>query len=662
MPVIIDLMENPRQFCGQWDSLVHARAEEVEVTLRIEKEECTVLVRQRDLYVISPNADVRYIDVVEDREGFVFSAPALNHAIHVVSEYAGGPRPPANQRALVVFAISEAARFAPFRVILYGLHHGGRSCNWTKLRGIMNNWAHIRHVLGRDTFLTALSLPDLYIAQRRLQYHELTQSYWYLESILPNKAPAQITQKDSTLQCLSGEQQYKMCYFGQENPVEQGVLPDGSNTYVGQGINVVTATGPNVESLKPALFIPEVYKTGDVIHTSQMNLSESASQASDDFTEVFQSSEISSELKTGAGLVFFSGGISAKYGTSGKLEQSAKFYSAIASAETAKHAVAAPYLLPEGMRRIIHPIVQKYIDDPATPPRLLFEVYGTHIVSAASIGGCIQVNGVYKSEKQISNSEFQAAIDLGCSYISAHAEGKATQEQQRIISSTSIHCKSYGGDVTVAASMHSFDEISKAFKAWAESIRAKGNQVLSKVYAYRPLWDLAQKVERREEIKNAFIELAMENYATVSQYFQISIPMTISTPLRTLEGELLVAFMLLPGLNEYIRPSAMVKLSPGFIFEKIPYPDGTVCFRSQASGRYVGVCVSPGGRERNWLYANCTAIEDRQRFMLEVEAKRYRIRSCYNGMYVTARREDASIHFVANGTKAEALLFEMSRV
>lgn len=660
MPVVINLLENnARIFNNQWDSFFDWRSGEVDVQLHMgEDTQCTVRVRKTDLYVITQHAAVEYMRVPD----FEFEAESLKGAIAAISHYHGGAYPPEKQRAMVVFAISEAARFDPFRMILYNLCNRGTTFRWTGLLGIMNNWMHIRHALGRDTHLTALSLADLYIAQRMMGNAELSRSYQYLEQLLPSRTPMSSAEVGKISQSQFGRQQYLLRYYGDSDLGEHGVLPDGSNTYVGQGINVITASGPNVESLKPALFVPEAYRTGDVIHTSQMNLSESASQASEDFTEVFQSSEISSELKTGAGLVFFSGGISAKYGTSGKLEQTAKFYSAIASVETAKHAVAAPYLLPEGMRRIVHPLVQKYIDDPTTPPRLLFEVYGTHIVSAASIGGCIQVNGVYKSDKQISNSEFQAAIDLGCSYISAHAEGKATQEQQRIISSTSIHCKSYGGDVTVAASMHSFDEISKAFKVWAESIRAKENQVLSKVYAYRPLWELAQKAERREEIKNAFIELGKENYSAVARYFQISVPMTISTPLRTIDGELLIAYMLLLGIDSYIRPSVMRKLSPNFIFEKIPYPDGTVCFRSKASGQYVGVCVCPDGKERNWLYANCTAIEDRQRFELEVEAKRYRIRSCHNGMYVTARHEESGIHFVTNGTKAEALLFEMNRV
>lgn len=628
---------------------------------------CTVTLRHTDLYITSANAAVAYQDVDDDVKPLTFNRHALRDAILCVGDAAREAT--AEQKALVVFAVSEAARFEPLRNVLYIVMNRFRVCNWTALRGFLNNWVKIRQAIGLGERLRKLTMNNLRDAARDIQEAgtraEVQKALAYiLDFILRNEVEYSLAGHEQYLdldQLLAARLDRDIAYFGQPYPAGAVRTAAGFNTYVGQGINVITATGPNVESLTAPLFIPQVYQGGSYIHVSPINLSESASQASDEFTQVFKSQEISASLKTGDGLAFFSGGLSAKYGTGDKLTETAKFYSAVASVETSKHMLSAAFLNGKDMRRIVFPQVLKQIDDPSIAPQTLFEVYGTHLVTGASLGGCIQVNGLYRSSERITNAQFQAAVDLGCAYISAHAQAEATQEQKRIIASTSIHCKSYGGDVTVAASMHSFEEISKSFKEWAQSIRTLDNQVLSKVYSYFPLWTLAADKARRDAIERAFIALAQANYAAVAKYFKIQAPVMLLAPVRTLEGKLLTACMRV--MPDYaVVPYVPGKPNSSVIFDKIPYAEDIVCLLNQFSGHYLSVAISPGGEDKGLLYANGTAVGTRQQFILEPVDTHFLIKSCHNGCYITARRFPSCVSLIADGSREEALHFEVMRV
>ncbi len=418
------------------------------------------------------------------------------------------------------------------------------------------------------------------------------------------------------------------------------VLPDGSATYVGMCINVLEASGPNSECTKSPLFIKNVYRSDDYIETNRVNLAVTASQVSEKFAEVFHSTEIEAKVKTGAALAFFTGEISAKYGNSSKLTSNARFYNAVASVETQKHMLDSSYVFGEAMREIVKPDILKYIDNPTIAPSRLFSAYGTHIITEASIGGCIEVHGIYNSESSITNTQFKAAVDVACAYVSASASTSLTNEQKKIVSDTTISAKSYGGNVSVVAGMHSFSEIGASFKAWADSIRANENQVLAKVYSYMPIWELAEKPERQQEIMNDFINFARGRFTFVSEYFKIQEPLTPPKPVALSvlafgmrENKYIPGYIgFLPRAEHNTYASVYSNSVNGLNkFDMITNSDGTVSFRASDGVRYLTVHYNSFVPEsiENWvtsrgdlnqLFVLATpggSISNRQKFVLE---------------------------------------------
>lgn len=621
-------------FSAQWERLFAEGETTADVKLRLKYgtklHECSATVKLSDLYAEKPSCLAISYTTLSKISSLAINMHSIKNAIINVASDPDHSNP--KESAIVIFAICEAARFIPFRELLWHvLTNDIQQFDWCSLRGIMNKWKQI---------LVALKIGE---PPKSLTMGDLSKVYHNLSDINLDKAFEDLVRILRSI---------RQSWHDNANGV---MLQDETTCNVGQGINVITATGPNVESLKSTLLIPKVYQDKNFIHKTRVNLAESASLASDQFCEIFESKEISAGIKTGSGIAFFTGEISTKYGTSSKLSSTAKFYTAVASVESNKYALAASFALPKTMREIIDPVVLCQIDSPEVTPQELFSTYGTHIVTAASVGGCIQVHGLYQGETAITTTKFGAAIDVGCAYVSASAKAEANAEQKAIISSSNIKCKSYGGDISVVASMHSFEQIKESFSEWAKSIRQEENQVLSKIYEYCPIWCLAESKKRQDQIKNEFLKLAEENYEALAKYFQISTRVSLLTAISTQQGKR-SRFLAVMPTDSTIR--IIPKPNDFTQFEKVPNSKDTVCFKNLKIKKYMGVSCDPSGKENGMLYVDSATTGPRQEFTLEPVGKLFRMKSLHTGGYVAWHNTP---NLFADGSKSEALLFEFPR-
>ncbi len=472
------------------------------------------------------------------------------------------------------------------------------------------------------------------------------------------------------------EQEY---FFGSQ--VLGAKLPDGTNTYIGQAINVLDSAGPYPEEAKVQLFKDEAYEGKTLIKLSGVNKAKTFSMVSEKFTEVFKSMDMSTKVETGAAC-FFTGSIEAKFGSSDKLVETAKFYNAVASVETNKHMLSADYAFGEDMRDIINPTVLKRIDSDSITPEIIFSKYGTHIITESSLGGCIQVTGIYNSSESIKTTDFQVAIDAACAYVSASADVKLTESQKTIIGSTIVRAQSYGGNVAVVAGIHNLSEIAQSFKAWADSVRTKEEQVLSKIYAYMPIWELAESPVRQEQLRKAFYRMAGENFNYISNYFKITplptkpYPVALSSKILTIYKNIQPVYMRLFFEGAREKGFAGVdapNVSALTTFNYCENYDGTVSFKSQMNDRFLTVHYASTSyddkfRDISQLYCNSESIGDRQKFIIEKNGDSYKLKSVYSNKYVRAIYKKMAANgsggmiYVADASENDALLFSFYKI
>ena len=337
--------------------------------------------------------------------------------------------------------------------------------------------------------------------------------------------------------------------------------------------------------------------------------------------------------------------------------------------QTEKHVLDASYLFPEEMRGITKPIILKNIDNPSVSPESIFYAYGTHIITEASIGGLIQVTGVYRSSESISKTDFSAAIKFACAYVSAEARTSMTNEQKKILSNTSMLGRSYGGDVAITLGTLSLEDIPNMFKAWGNSIRNKKDQVLAKVYSYTPIWGLAKDEARQKQLREYFIALAQDKYKGLADYFIVKPsrpPVPVVVEARLDRDGLPCAYW---GGNR-IAPMGLFlpKVNSDTTFIMQYNDDDTVSFFHKEQKRYVTMHYNsnlPGaqGRDASQLWLFNEIVEERQKFNLIPFGDKVKIQSVKNKLFVKGRtvtpNTEPFLLYFADVSEANAELFEI---
>jgi hypothetical protein len=148
------------------------------------------------------------------------------------------------------------------------------------------------------------------------------------------------------------------------------------------------------------------------------------------------------------------------------------------------------------------------------PPQELFELYGTHFISSAYLGGRIDYSTFSKMTGSISEGEVKTAIMA--KFMSIQGNVGMGEYSKRIIEQTKTTTKInvVGGNSEYANNIHNHTQYLK----WAEGI--KDRPVLSGFdnKSLKPIWLLTVNDARRKELEAYFINSVLPNYPVPKYY------------------------------------------------------------------------------------------------------------------------------------------------
>jgi hypothetical protein len=167
--------------------------------------------------------------------------------------------------------------------------------------------------------------------------------------------------------------------------------------------------------------------------------------------ESYSNLQVGFTVGTGKAVPFFSGDVSASYGTAKQLKSQAKIYNSIFSAQTNKHSLDPDYGFAAMLPKLVKPDSLTLINDSNIDPYDLFDGYGTHIILSCSIGGSARITGIYDADEEATDSNIEAALNFKSSYV--NGEAKTTIEQKAIAAmmSSTIKISASGGDFSLLA-------------------------------------------------------------------------------------------------------------------------------------------------------------------------------------------------------------------
>lgn len=323
--------------------------------------------------------------------------------------------------------------------------------------------------------------------------------------------------------------------------LDTAVNPQGENTFIGFGINVIDGKD-FIDAVRAPLLSDEVYGTESslsIIDSSDYTKANYTATVRKELNDAYSSLDVSCKVETGKSVPFFSGGVSAMYGQKRQIKHESQFYRAVFAITTKKHILKGSYLFPDNLRVYVAPAILNAIDNPAISPDNLFAVLGTHMITSHSLGGAMNITGIFDTDEKHDSQEVEAALNVGSAWINASTKTGFTNKQQHISSQTEIRVSASGGNVSVIGGT-TFETLLSCMKDWGQSIVNNQNQTLAEVYSYLPIWDFAADPERKATLKKAFWALAESRKGELSIYFtraaSPALPKTI-----------------VPGVNYYFR-------------------------------------------------------------------------------------------------------------
>jgi len=289
-----------------------------------------------------------------------------------------------------------------------------------------------------------------------------------------------------------------------------GGMPVGQTTFVGHGIHVFQGSTYN-EANKGRLFKDAVYNDKGTdggckyIELTPVNEGEGQSSESKDLSKVFSKFSLDAETSTGKSVPWFSAKAESQYTSSGTLENSAMFYKYEYYQEKNKHSLYAKYRGIDSMRVFLEDNIRDNIDGGWTSSQV-FNEYGTHIITFASIGGMASITGIYNDSKSITEMDLKAAVNFTSNYANGSVKTNISSNAQHASSKMSIKATSKGGSPDKLAGA-SITNAGDKIVEWAPTVTLS-NAVLTRIYAVTPIWELAKTKTRQDALKKDYETLS----------------------------------------------------------------------------------------------------------------------------------------------------------
>ena len=294
----------------------------------------------------------------------------------------------------------------------------------------------------------------------------------------------------------------------------------GENTFIGFGINVIDGKD-FIDAVTTPLLCDEVYgdaQVDSVIDSSNYTKGEYTATVRKELSDMFNSLNVSCKVETGKAVPFFSGGVEAMYGAKRQVKSESQFYRIIYAVTTKKHTLKGAYLFAGTLRSKLAPLIQEILDSPDCSPDDIFSLLGTHVILSHSLGGDVNVTGIYNSNENTTSHEVEAALTAACAYVKAEAKTSLSESDKKIGSETEIRIAASGGDVSAIGGA-SFETLGTVMKDWAKTVTDPKTQTLSFIYQYMPIWELTTVPERKKALADRFWKIAAERGGALSGDF-----------------------------------------------------------------------------------------------------------------------------------------------
>lgn len=170
------------------------------------------------------------------------------------------------------------------------------------------------------------------------------------------------------------------------------------------------------------------------------------------------------------------------------------------------------------LKTILDPQAAKDIN--SMDPAKLFQLYGTHVIVSAYLGGRADYTSITKITQEYSEQEISLAASLSYTRVSANASTNYSQKQNNIISNTKTTLIVTGGNSEYASDINNFE----AYKLWADGIRSLPVLCDFENGSLIPIWDLASTQQRKNALIAEFNKLAKQ-YPLPEAYAGIGVGM-----------------------------------------------------------------------------------------------------------------------------------------
>lgn len=155
---------------------------------------------------------------------------------------------------------------------------------------------------------------------------------------------------------------------------------------------------------------------------------------------------------------------------------------------------------------MLKPKVKQDINNMA--PSKLFDIYGTHYVASAFLGGRADYSTVTKITTSMNTQSIGTAVEASYNRISANASTDLSKEEKHVQENTKSTLTVTGGNAEFANNIHNYE----AYANWAAGIRDMPVLCDFDEKSLIPIWELASSQKRKNQLKSYFMNVMIKNY------------------------------------------------------------------------------------------------------------------------------------------------------
>ncbi len=157
-------------------------------------------------------------------------------------------------------------------------------------------------------------------------------------------------------------------------------------------------------------------------------------------------------------------------------------------------------------RNMLKPEVKRDID--IMEPAKLFDIYGTHYIAAAYLGGRADYTSITKISEIMNTQQIGAAVSASYHAISANVSTDVSKEEKEIQQNTRSSLTVTGGNAEFANDISNYE----AYANWAAGIRDLPVLCDFDKKSLIPIWELASTQARKNQLKVYFEKVMLKNY------------------------------------------------------------------------------------------------------------------------------------------------------